>query len=204
MRTEARAIGSLLVAIGIVGCGASQVATPTPEPTEAVRPRVPDGWSTLTSDEGDVEVTVPPDFVVLSSIGGVLTQPPIDEQAAISTLEIFAQGPALIDQPTGGESIDEWLERTGWLPRAGVGGVTAIADIAEQELILPSGRAFQVTVTVQPGTEDESRVAFYAIETADGVAVLRFIGFPPERLAARADELSLIAKLVRFGADVGT
>jgi hypothetical protein len=150
-----------------------------------------------------VEVTVPPNFVVLSSIGGVLTQPPIDEKAAISTLEIFAQGPALIEQPTGGESIDEWLERTGWLPRAGVGGVTAITDFTEQELILPSGRAIQVTVTVQPGTDDESRVAFYAIETADGVAVLRFIGFPPERLAARADELSLIAKLVRFGADVG-
>ena len=159
MRTEARAMGSLLVAIAIVGCGASQVSTPAPEPTEAVRPSVPHGWSTLTSDEGDVEVAVPPDFVVLSSIGGVLTQPPIDEQAAISTLEILAQGPALIEQPTGGESIDEWLERTGWLPRAGVGGVTAIADLTEQELILPSGRAFQVTVTVQPGTEDESRVA---------------------------------------------
>ena len=203
MRTETRAIGSLLVAISIVGCGASQVSTPAPEPTEAVRPSVPGGWSTITSDEGDVEVAVPPDFEVLSSMGGVLAQPPIGEQAAVSTLEIFAQGPALIEQPTGGESIDEWLERTGWLPRAGEGGVTAIADRTERELILPSGRAVQVVVTVQPGTADESRVAFYAIETEEGVAILRFIGSPAERLAAREDELSLVAKLVRFGGDVG-
>jgi hypothetical protein len=203
MRTEARAIGSLLVATATVGCGASQISPPVPEPTEAVRPSVPDAWSTITSDERDVEVAVPPDFVVLSSIGGVLTQPPIDGQAAVSTLEIFVQGPALIEQPRGGESAEEWLGRTGWLPRSGTGGVTAIADRTERELILPSGRAVQVAVTVQPGTADESRVAVYAIETADGVAVLRFIGFPPERLAARSDELSLVATLVRFGADVG-
>ena len=200
---RAATVGTMIVAIATVGCGASQASTPTPEPTEALRPTVPNGWSIITSDEGDVDVAVPPDFMVLSSAGGILAQPPIDEHVAVSTLELFVQGPALIDQPKAGESIDEWLGRTALVPRAGEGGVTAVADRVERELVLPSGRAFQVTVTAQPGTPDESRVAVYAIETAEGFAILRFIGFPPERLAARADEMSLVARLVRFGADVG-
>ena len=203
MRTEPRAMGSLLLAIAAVGCGAPQVSAPTSEPTAAVRPSVPDGWSTITSDEGDVEVALPPDFVVLLATGGILAQPPIVERVAVSTLEVWAQGPALIEQPTGGESIEGWLERMVSLPRAGEGGVTAVADRTERELILPSGRAVQVAVTAQPVTADESRVVVYAIDTADGVAILRFIGFPPHRLDERADDLALLARLVRFGADVG-
>jgi hypothetical protein len=197
-------MGFLILAIAAVGCGAPPVTTPTSEPTAPVRPNVPEGWSIVTSDEGDVEMALPPDFSVVSSAGGILAQPPIVEQGgAISMLEVSVQGPALIEQPRGGESVTAWLERAFLLPRPGEGGITEVADRAERRMMLPSGRAVEVAVTAQPGTEDESRVVVYAIETSDGIAVLRLIGFPPRRLDERASDLILLVNLVRFGADLG-
>lgn len=203
MRTTPRAIGHLLLGLAVSGCATTEPQHSSVEPTAEVRPSVPDGWSVVTSHQGDLELAIPGDFEVLLTDGGVMAQPPLDRAAAGPTLEIWAQAPASLVQPTGGETVHDWLARTGWLPRAGEGGVTATADGTQQYVILPSGPATRVAVTAQPGSPDESRVVVYAIETADGVAILRFIGFPPERLDERTDELALVARLVRFGEELG-
>jgi len=203
MGTEPRTIRALLIGLALVGCAGPDKPQSTPNPTAATRPDVPAGWSTITSDEGDVEVTLPGDFEVLFTTGGILAQPPIAEHDAVTTLELWATGPASLEQPMAGESARAWLERLELVPRAGKGGVTATADGLEQEVMLPSGPALQVAVTAQPGTPDESRVVVYAIETQGGVAMLRIIGFPPDRLEERAAELALVARLLRIGAAAG-
>lgn len=190
---------AVLIALLLAACGASEAPAPSADATPPARPAVPLGWLTIASDAGTVELTVPPD---LGRFGpdtpvGVLLQAEMNE--GVTPLQVWAHGPSdLPEQPAPGESLRTWLERGTWFPRDEQGGVTEIADVSERELLLPAGRALELAATVQPGTREASRVVAYAIETADGFAVLQIIG-EPEVLEARADELRLIALLVRFG-----
>ncbi len=188
-----------LVAMLLTACG---TAGPTPSAAEATAPGlpvVPAGWVTIASSAGDVALTVPPD---LGSFGpntpvGVRVQAEAGERS--TPLQVWAHGPsALADQPAPGESLRAWLENGTFLPMGGDAGATEIGDASEREMLLPAGRALELAVTVQPGSRDASRVIAYAIETADGFAVLQIIG-EPDDIEARANELSLIPLLVRFG-----
>lgn len=162
-------------------------------------PDPPAGWSTISSDAGDVSVLVPPDFEASFTADGVLAQPPARDGA--STLEVWAHGPVSIPQPTGGESLRGWLETSAWVPVAD--GATTIGDRTEREVLLASGPALEVAVTVRAGAAEESRVVVYAIRTEAGIAILRFIGWPPWRMYDRAEELEIVAQLARFGAEAG-
>jgi hypothetical protein len=106
-----------------------------------------------------------------------------------------------VPQPESGAQLRTWLERSAWLPSAGDDGVTTVAGRTERELALPAGRALEVAITVQPGTDAASRVVVYAIATDGGIAIVRIIGLPPARLEERADELLTVAALVDFGAE---
>jgi hypothetical protein len=190
---------AVLIALMLAACAATEPAPPAADATPPERPLVPSGWVTITSNAGDAELTSPPD---LGRVGpdapvGVLLQTPMD--GGVTPLQVSAYGPsALPDQPADGESLRSWLERGTWFPGEGRGGITAIGDVSEREVLLPAGRALELAATVQPGTREESRVVAYAIETEAGFAVLQILG-EPDALEARADELRLIPLLVRFG-----
>lgn len=181
-------------------CETPSAAPATPE--VIVRPPIPPGWTTISSDAGDVRLTMPPDFEPVFTDDGVLAQPPPDVDGGIPALEIWASGPAsIVPQPESGAQLRTWLERSAWLPSAGDDGVTTVAGRTERELALPAGRALEVAITVQPGTDAASRVVVYAIATDGGIAIVRIIGLPPARLEERADELLTVAALVEFGAE---
>lgn len=182
----------LLILVAACSTGAPQLtAAPLPDPRA--------DWYSIASDAGDVALMVPPDFVASFTADGVLAQPAAQDGA--SSLEVWAHGPGSLPQPTGGETLRSWLETAGWVPIAG--GVTTIGDQTEREVLLASGPALQVTVTVQPGTAEEGRVVVYAIQTETGIAILRFIASPPQRMSDRAEELEIVAHLARFGAEAG-
>lgn len=189
----------VFVALLLAACGATE---PTPLATDATppqRPKAPDGWVTIGSHTGDAELTVPPDLGRLGpdSPVGVLVQAQVDGQT--TPIQVWATGAsALPDQPAAGESVRSWLERGSWFPKAGQGGVTAIDDVSERQVLLPAGRALELAATAQPGSSAASRVVAWAIETRAGLAVLQILG-EPAVLEARADELRLIPLLVRFG-----
>lgn len=191
MRTRPTLLTPLLLFL-VASC-----STGAPEPTAATLPDPPAGWHSVASDAGDVELLVPPDFEATFTADGVLAQPAAQDGSV--SLEIWAHGPVSVPQPTGGETLSGWLDKTGWVPIAGDGGVTTIADRSEREVLLASGPALQVALTVQPGTLEESRVVVYAIRTETGIAILRFIGFPPQRMFERAEELEIVAQLATFG-----
>lgn len=88
------------------------------------------------------------------------------------------------------------MEQRGFLPSAGE-AVTR-GPTAERETILPAGRAFQISTSVQPGTAEEGRVVLYLIETDGGLALLRFVG-TPEGMAERTVDVDLVSRLVEFG-----
>lgn len=191
MRTRPTSLAPLLLIL-VASC-----STDAPDPTAATLPDPPAGWHSIVSDTGDAALMVPPDFEATFTADGVLAQPPA-QNGAIS-LEVWAHGPVSLPQPTGGETLGDWLEQNHWVPIAGDGGVTTIADRSEREVLLGSGLALEVTLTAQPGTPDESRVVVYAIRTETGIAILRFIGFPPQRMHERAEELEIVAQLATFG-----
>lgn len=193
MRTKPTSFTPLLMIL-VASC-----STGASEPTAATLPDPPAGWHVIASDAGDVALLVPPDLVAFFTAEGVLAQPAV--QDGVSFLEVWAHGPGSLPQPTGGETLRGWLETDGWVPIAG--GVITIGDRTEREVLLASGRALEVTVTVEPFTGEASRVVVYAIETETGIALLRFIGSPPQRMHDRAAELEIVAQLARFGADAG-
>jgi len=176
-------------------CSSARSASPSAQPTISVRPAVPDGWSTIASDEGDVRLVLPPDATIMLTAGSVLAQGPFYDGAV--SWEVWATGPpALIDQPRAGQSIVDWLGQSGWMPKPAKG--LRGGPTSERETILPAGRALEVATSLQPGTPDEGRAIVYAIETGGGLAVLRFVGTPAV-LEERALDLQLMSQLVEFG-----
>ena len=183
------------VTASLGACASTRPASPSAEPTLSVRPPVPDGWSTIASDEGDVRLVIPPGATIMQTAGSVLAQGPFRDGAV--PWEAWATGlRALIDQPRAGQSIADWLGQSGWMPQAGE-GITQ-GPTTERELILRAGRALEVTTSLQLGTPDEGRAIIYAIETGGGLAILRFVG-TPAILEERALDLQLMSQLVEFG-----
>lgn len=177
------------------GC-ASVVPTAGASATPVERPAVPPGWISLASIDGRVEVVVPPDLSELEQSSGVLVQ--ADFNGVEIPIQIWVSGPRdLPDQPRGGESPREWLQRSSWLPQAGSGGVTTVSDASQGEVVMPQGLAYRAVLTADAGTEAASRVVVYAISTSTGVAVIQILG-DPATIQARADELQLIALLATF------
>ena len=195
MRGSGAVVATLSLAL--VACVASIPASPTPEPTIPAAPALPDGWQVVASDAGDVRLAAPPDLVVLDLASGILLQGEMDR--GTTPIQVWATGPrGAAVQPTAGESLRAWLEASTWIPAIGASGITNLADVTEREVSLPAGRALEVSMTVQPGTAEASRVIAYAIETAEGFVVLQILGRPDVIDRRRAD-ISLLPRLVSFG-----
>ena len=186
----------LLASMVLVSGCASVVPTAGASATPVERPAVPPGWISLASIDGRVELVVPPDLTELEQSSGVLVQG--DFNGVETPIQIWASGPRdLPDQPGAGESAREWLQRSGWLPQAGSGGVTTVSDASEGEVVMPQGPAYRAALTAGGETGAGSRVVVYAISTSTGVAVIQMLG-DPATIQARADELNLIALLATF------
>lgn len=198
MRCHAVGLGAACLAASVVllsGCASVQ-PTVTASATPVERPAVPPGWIPLASTDGRVEVAVPPDLTELEQASGVLVHSEFD--GVTTPIQIWVSGPRdLPDQPRGGELAREWLQRSGWLPQAGSGGVTTVSDESQAEVVMPQGLGYRVALTADAGTEAASRVVVYALSTSTGVAVIQILG-DPATIQARADELQLIALLATF------
>lgn len=184
---------AIVVLGSLVGCASPASSV---EPTIPERPAVPDGWREVTSDAGDVRLALPADLDVIFTGAGIMAQRPVPDEAR---LEVLASGPAdVVPQPRSGEQVSTWLAQQAWVPVAGEGEVSQIADASEREVVLPAGRALEVAMTASTGSPDEGRVMVYAIATESGIAIIRFVG-SPAAMHAREDELRLIALLAEFG-----
>lgn len=185
---------AIVVLALLVGCGSPASSV---EPTIPERPALPDGWHELTSDAGDVSLALPPDLGSIFTGSGIMAQGPA--RNGLPEFEVIAVGPADVSpQPQSGEQVSTWLAKQFWVPVAGEGGVTQTADRTEREVVLPAGRALEVSITAMPGSAEEGRVMVYAIATEGGIAIIRFVGSPAV-MNSREDEMRLIALLAEFG-----
>lgn len=191
-------MSGLVLIMSLAACG-DGAASQGPEPTAAQRPAVPDGWTTLTTPEGDVRLTVPPDIDLINAAPGSLAaQPPMRD--GVVPFEVIVEAPgAELGPPRAGESVFDYLRDRGWLPSADQG--LTFGSVVERETMLPAGRAFEVRMSVQPGTPEEGRVAIYLIETQAGVALLRFVG-TPAGMELRTGQIDLMSRLIEFGIQV--
>lgn len=186
----------LAASVVLLSSCASVAPTAGARATPVERPAVPAGWISLASIDGRVELVVPPDLTELEQSSGVLVQG--DFNGVEIPIQIWVSGPRdLPDQPRPSDSPREWLQRSGWLPQAGSGGVTSVSDASEEEVLMPQGLAYRAALTADAGTEGANRVVVYAISTPTGVAVIQMLG-DPASIHARADELNLIALLATF------
>ncbi len=195
MRASLTSVAVAIAVLGVVtGCASPSDSVQATDPGP---PAVPDGWNEVTSDAGDVRLTLPPDIPAMFTASGIMAWLPVIDGAL--QLEVHAVGPADVGpQPGSGEDIRLWLEGSGWVPRAGDMSRAAITSEAVTEIDLPSGNAIEVDVTVDPGQASAARVVVYAIETGDGIAIIRIVG-NPDLMEERAGELRLVATLAEFG-----
>lgn len=195
MQASLTSVAAAIVVLGVLaGCASPSASV---QPTIPTRPAVPDGWDDVTSDAGDVRLTLPPDIAAFYTASGILAQLPLIDGTL--QLEVLALGPVgVVPQPGSGEDIRSWLEGSGWVPRAGDLGLVVTAPASETEVDVSAGRALEVDVTVNPGLPEAARVVVYAITTGDGIAIIRFAG-NPDVMEGRAGELRLVAMLAEFG-----
>jgi hypothetical protein len=180
---------ALLVAL--TACGSSTSATPGPTLPEP--PAVPNRWRTVTSDEGDVRLVVPPDVTVTGTSGLASGFRSVAEGP--DDLVVIAVGPAQLAQPDLGESVADWLERDGWLTNHQEGD--QVTELRSRELSLPAGAAIELTSEFgSDGLEYWSIV--YAIRTDRGYALLQAVSAGP-RPDEVPDEIRLMRELVAFG-----
>lgn len=69
-------------------------------------PDVPVGWRTVTTDEGDVEATIPRGFVVTGTTGAISGYPEVDAPPSASWMVI---GPATHELRSG-QTIEDWID----------------------------------------------------------------------------------------------
>jgi len=185
---------AFLAVVAISGCAQAGSTAPDAPATAPERPAVPEGWATVSSDAGDVELTAPGDLPAIYTQQGVLLQGAL---VGPTPIEVWLSGPTdVVPQPKAGQSIRAWLMEDGaWAPSEADG--LTLDEESERELFLPAGPAIELAWTVQRGTPDASRVVVYAIRSERGIAILRILG-QPDAIRARADDLMLIALLVRI------
>jgi hypothetical protein len=176
---------TVVLVVGIAGCGEAAIAT------QASRPEKPPDWLTIVSEAGDVRLVVPPDFAAVTVEPVVVAQGGSPDEMD-SWIEIDVQAPADVEQPNGVD-IEDWLD--GYLTLMAGSGSTG--DETRRELLLPAGRALEIGRTFEPGTDVAGRIVIYAIETESGYAVLRIAG-TPGGIADRAADLELVTHLVDF------
>ena len=187
---RATAVGMLLL---VTACGGPDV-TPeaTPEAALPERPAVPVGWRTITTDEGDVELAVPPDLVVIHTAGSIHGFREEDE--GIASLAVVAIPASELVQPRGDESVEEWADAGGWLT-AGQGQLAG--DVRRRDVLLPSGPAIQLTSAYQVGDLGDAWTMLHVVRTPRGYGLLQVSGQgpPPEE---PSEEIRSIRDLVRF------
>jgi hypothetical protein len=179
------------IALGILtACAAAP--SETVEPTLPPRPDVPQGWRTITSDEGQVRLIVPPDLVVFHTAGSVHAN---RENGDSELIMVAAIPPEQLNQPRG-ESPAEWANSGGWLT-AGQGHVD-LADVSARNLLLPAGPTDELTSTWMLGELGRRWTVLYVIQTPNGYGLLQASGAgdPPE---VPPRELRLMRELVEFG-----
>jgi len=181
----------LLLASGMLLASCSS----TPGPSLPVRPQVPATWSVTSSTFGDVTIALPPDLKPYAAQSGVRGE--WSQASGTALVEVWATAPTAVDQPDDPSHLRPWLEKLGWIPRAGFGGVAAVTDERERNVLLPSGPALEVVVTTDPGEQRELRVVTYGIQTSEGVAVIMMRGAPAV-MDQRSEDLRLIAVLAQF------
>ena len=184
------AVVAVVVAGILSGCASPAVSV---EPTV---PAIPDGWNEVTSDPGDVRLTLPADVPAIFTASGIMAQMPLTDGAI--QLEVLAVGPGDVHpQPDSGEDLGSWLERSEWVPRAGEPGYVVVTPAVVNEVELAAGRALEADVTLDPGLPNAVRVVVYAIQTGEGIAIIRLVG-NPRLMEERAGDLRLIAMFAEF------
>jgi hypothetical protein len=172
----------ILVMAAADGCAAGpRPAADPPEP--------PAGWSTVTSDAGDVQLTLPPWLVPFDKTGAVFANEVV--VGGGQGIELLAEGPGTAEPQPGLEGSAQRLERRIESPGSGVP--------VRSRVQLPAGAAVRVERVDHPGTPLAWRFDAYAIDTPRGTAFLLIDG-PPDAWAGREDDIARITLLLRAGA----
>lgn len=178
----------LLVVLGVGVRAADPVALPVASGlVTADPPPVPPGWHRATSGRGTVSLGLPADFGVIVDADSLVANPP--PKGAPAWITVLAGMP----DPTG-PGPDEPL--TDWLLAAWSSGGTGWSAPITREVLLPAGRATQVTrQKTFAGTPWTS--VLFGVRTTAGVGILVIEG-PTDQMVDRSAELEAITYLLWY------
>jgi hypothetical protein len=180
-------MATFIAVIALIGC--SGQPSPTSEPTTPSVPAIPDLWRTVTTDDRDLTLVVPPDLIVTNTSGGISGfRDKIGDAPAVI---VSAAAPARVNQPAPGESLTDWVRRESLT--AGRGEFDALT---QREILLPAGPALEITAGWTLDRQ-EHWTLLHVIDTGFGFAVLAFDGNgpPPD---GPSEEVRLMRELATF------
>ena len=182
-----RCTAMVSVLAGLAACAST---APQPDATVPPRPAVPDLWRTITNEQGEVTLVVPPELVVTNVDGAISGFREPDGE--VEELIVTATGPSRVEQRAPAESVADWVTRTNLL----TAGRGEPESVTRREVMLPSGAALEMT-SAFPFDNEGRWTMLHIIDTGQGYAILQFDGGgpPPDE---PSDEVRLMRELVEF------
>ena len=174
--------------LGAVALGAACTGGPGTPPAPAATVEIPGGWSTVSTTDGGLQLTLPPWLVLFDNVNAIFANEPPPGPGEEIPMQLMAMGPQADGQPGPGEDLGRWLERRLADPGQGVPIVTRID--------LPAGPAVRFDRTDRAGMPTAWRLLAFAIERPVGVAYLQIDG-PPDAWPARIADIERVVQLFR-------
>lgn len=144
----------------------------------------PPAWVAVSSNNGSIEVTLPPWLRAFDRTGAIFANEPPPAPGAQIPMELLALGPGTDDGLRPGEDLLSWVERRLDSPVRGVPTVVRVT--------LPAGAGIRYDRVDGAATAAPWRIVVYAIQTPRGAAWLQFDG-PVASWPQRAEDLAHVA-----------
>lgn len=184
-------VALVCIVLALAGCG-SDAPTATPERTTWSAPA---DWKVVTTDTGDLQLTLPPWLGVFDNRGAIFANEPPPPIGGEIPIQLLAMGPDRAAQLEFDDDHVAWIElHVSGQPQGAANPGEGLPSITRVQL--PAGLATRYVRIDRPGTPLEWRFLVFAIQTPTGLAYLQIDG-TAVGWATRSADFDHIALLLR-------
>lgn len=169
-------VATLVAAALVAACGSQAAAI---EPPAAPPAAIPEGWVTVSTMGGELQITLPPWLLVFDNNGAIFANEAPQPGENEIPIQLMAEPPGIDSDPGPGGDLVAWIDARLDDPGKGVPLVTRVS--------LPAGPAVRYERLDRAGTPTAWRILAFGIQSRTGAVFLVLDGLPNAWLAHAAD-----------------